>query len=107
MRHGGRIILIAAERVIVSTGGVSQPMPFPGVDRPGVYAARGLLALHEECNLRWATDRGAALPQHDPDNAGEWLTQWIEDGVLASAAEAGMCLPQMGVYEIADQVDNA
>jgi len=78
------------------------------------FAALGLpfiaappVGAHEECNLRWATDRGAALPQHDPDNAGEWLTQWIEDGVLASAAEAGMCLPQMGLYEIAEQADAA
>ena len=39
--------------------------------------------------------------------AGDWLLQWVEDGVLASAAEAGMCLPQMGLYEIADQVENA
>jgi UDP-N-acetylglucosamine:LPS N-acetylglucosamine transferase len=78
------------------------------------FAALGLpfiaappVGAHEECNLRWATDRGAALPQHDPTAAGEWLSQWIEDGVLASAAEAGMCLPQMGLYEIADLADAA
>jgi UDP-N-acetylglucosamine:LPS N-acetylglucosamine transferase len=78
------------------------------------FAALGLpfiaappVGEHEVRNLRWATDRGAALPQHDPENAGQWLQEWVEDGVLASAAEAGMCLPQMGVYEIADQVDNA
>ena len=47
------------------------------------------------------------LPQHSPAVAGDWLLQWVEDGVLASAAEAGMCLPQMGLYEIADQVENA
>jgi sarcosine oxidase subunit alpha len=52
VRRGGRLLLISAERVIVATGGVSQPLPFPGVDRPGVYAARGLLALHEQCNVR-------------------------------------------------------
>ncbi|TMA45965.1 MAG: hypothetical protein E6J82_00960 [Deltaproteobacteria bacterium] len=78
------------------------------------FAALGLpfiaappVGEHEARNLRWATDRGAALPQHDPTLAGQWLQEWVEDGVLASAAEAGMCLPQMGVYEIADQVDNA
>jgi len=52
VRHAGRLVLIVAERVIVATGGVSQPLLFPGVDRPGVYAARGLLTLHEECNFR-------------------------------------------------------
>src|SRR5438067_4801990 len=78
------------------------------------FAALGLpfiaappVGAHETCNLRWATDRGAALPQHDPAVAGDWLLEWVEDGVLASAAEAGICLPQMGVYEITDQVDNA
>jgi sarcosine oxidase subunit alpha len=45
VRQGGRLLAVAAERVIVATGGVSQPLPFPGVDRPGVYAARGLIAL--------------------------------------------------------------
>jgi sarcosine oxidase subunit alpha len=45
VRHRERLMAIAAQRVIVATGGVSQPLPFPGVDRPGVYAARGLLAL--------------------------------------------------------------
>lgn len=45
VRHRGRLLAIAAERVIVATGGASQPLPFPGADRPGVYAARGLLGL--------------------------------------------------------------
>jgi UDP-N-acetylglucosamine:LPS N-acetylglucosamine transferase len=78
------------------------------------FAALGLpfiaappVGAHEMYNLRWATDRGAALPQHDPAVAGDWLLEWLEDGVLASAAEAGMCLPQMGLYDIVDQVQNA
>jgi thioredoxin reductase len=45
VRQEGRIVAVIAERVIVATGGASQPLPFPGVDRPGVYAARGLVAL--------------------------------------------------------------
>jgi hypothetical protein len=45
VRHRGRLLAIAAERVIVATGGASQPLPFPGADRPGLYAARGLLGL--------------------------------------------------------------
>ena len=45
VRLRDRILAIVAGRAIVATGGVSQPLPFPGVDRPGVYAARGLLGL--------------------------------------------------------------
>ncbi len=45
VRGRDRVTLLAAERVIVATGGASQPLPFAGVDRPGVYAARGLLGL--------------------------------------------------------------
>jgi hypothetical protein len=71
------------------------------------FIAAPPVGAHETYNLRWATDRGAALPQHDPAVAGDWLLEWLEDGVLASAAEAGMCLPQMGLYEIVDQVENA
>src|SRR6266850_562456 len=45
VRQRDRVLALLAERVIVATGGVSQPLTFPGVDRPGVYAARGLLGL--------------------------------------------------------------
>ncbi|MCA1828098.1 MAG: (2Fe-2S)-binding protein [Myxococcales bacterium] len=45
VRAGPRLVGVVAERVIVATGGASQPLPFPGCDRPGVYAARGLLGL--------------------------------------------------------------
>ena len=45
VRRRDRLLAIVAERVVIATGGVSQPVPFPGVDRPGVYAARGLLTL--------------------------------------------------------------
>ena len=76
------------------------------------YAALGLpiicappVGVHESWNLRWAQDRGAALPQHEPALAGGWLTEWCEDGVLASAAWAGFTrLPSQGVYEIASAV---
>jgi len=78
---------------------------FAGLGLP--FIAAPPVGAHEERNLRWATDRGAALLQHDPETAGQWLLEWVEDGVLASAAEAGMCLPQTGVYDIADQVDSA
>jgi len=44
-RRPAAVVAVVADAVVVATGGVSQPLPFPGVDRPGVYAARGLLAL--------------------------------------------------------------
>jgi sarcosine oxidase subunit alpha len=54
VRHRDRLSAVVAERVIVATGGVSQPLPFPGVDRPGVYAARGLLALSARVGVKLA-----------------------------------------------------
>ena len=45
VRLRDRVLALAARQVIVATGGVSQPLAFPGIDRPGVYAARGLIAL--------------------------------------------------------------
>src|SRR5207244_1005095 len=42
VRTGSRLLGIVAERVVVATGGASQPLPFPGCGRPGVSAARGL-----------------------------------------------------------------
>ena len=79
------------------------------------FAALGLpliaappVGVHEQWNLRWAADRGAALPQHDPELCGEWLLEWLEDGVLAAAAQAGRDrLPSDGLYAIARQMQGA
>ena len=78
------------------------------------FAALGLpfiaappVGMHELANLRWAADRGAALEQRDPAAAGEWLSAWVKEGVLANAAEAGIRLPRMGLYEIADAIARA
>ena len=77
---------------------------FAGLGLPFISAPP--VGVHEGWNLRWATDRGAALPQHDPAVAGEWLQEWIEDGVLAGAAWAGFTrLPQLGLYQIAEELD--
>jgi hypothetical protein len=63
------------------------------------------VGVHEERNLRWAVEQGAALPQADPDRAGEWLPRWIEDGTLARAAWNGYRrLPALGLYEILDDL---
>jgi hypothetical protein len=76
------------------------------------FAALGLpviaappVGVHEERNLRWAAEQGAALPQADPDRAGEWLPRWIEEGTLARAAWNGYRrLPALGLYEILDDL---
>ena len=63
------------------------------------------MGVHEAWNLRWANDRGAALPQHEAATAGEWLLEWLDDGVLGGAALCGhLRLPQLGLYEICEQV---
>jgi hypothetical protein len=78
---------------------------FAGLGLPFISAPP--VGVHEAWNLRWAGDRGAALAQHDPQYAGEWLMEWLEDGVLASAALGGYWhLPQLGLYEIAEAVSN-
>jgi len=42
-----------------------------------------------------------------PASAGEWLIEWLEDGVLAGAALNGYSrLPQLGLYEICEAVTN-
>jgi sarcosine oxidase subunit alpha len=51
VRQGDRLTALRAERVIVATGGAPQPLPFAGVDRPGVYAARGLVQLARSCGV--------------------------------------------------------
>lgn len=52
LRLEERLVVVVAERVVLANGGASQPLPFAGVDRPGVHAARGLLALHAQCGVR-------------------------------------------------------
>jgi sarcosine oxidase, subunit alpha len=51
IRHQDRLLAVRARRVIAATGGISQPLPFAGNDRPGVYAARGLLELQRRCGV--------------------------------------------------------
>ncbi|MFL5378017.1 MAG: 2Fe-2S iron-sulfur cluster-binding protein [Myxococcales bacterium] len=52
VRRRSSLIAVVAERVVVASGGISQPLPFAGVDRPGVYAARGLLDLFRTTGVR-------------------------------------------------------
>jgi hypothetical protein len=79
---------------------------FAGLGLPFISAPP--VGVHENWNLRWASDRGAGLMQHDPASAGEWLVEWLEDGVLAGAALNGYSrLPQLGLYEICEAVVEA
>jgi hypothetical protein len=76
------------------------------------FAALGLpliaaspIGMHEQRNLRWALDAGAALPQRDPRSAADWLLGSLDDGTLAMAAWNGYReLPKLGLYEIVDTV---
>ena len=76
------------------------------------YAALGLplvcswpVGVHEGYNRRWAVESGAGLKQRDPRHAGEWLSEWLEDGTLAGAAWSGFRrLPKHGLYNILDAV---
>lgn len=77
------------------------------------YAALGIpllfsdpVGVHEKYNKRWAMEAGAGLAQRDLEHAGDWLAEWLEDGVLAAAAWAGFNrLPNQGLYRILDAVE--
>jgi hypothetical protein len=79
--------------------------------KPGEVTFFGALGLplvltppvgsHESYNGRWARESGVGLLQRDPRRAGDWLREWLEDGVLAAAAWAGYTrLPRRGLYRI-------
>jgi hypothetical protein len=63
------------------------------------------VGVHEAYNRRWACERGAGLRMGNPRHAGEWLLEWLDEGVLASAALAGFLnLPSGGTLRIRDVV---
>ena len=72
------------------------------------YSALGIpivmappIGSHEVKNMRWLTDKGAALPQYTPALALEWLTDMLRDGVLAEKAFSGFVKNRtLGVYKI-------
>jgi hypothetical protein len=77
------------------------------------YAALGLPLLlsrpvgsHERYNRRWLLEQGAALRQHDPRYAWEWISEWLGDGTLAGVAWSGfMRLPKEGTYRIREVIE--
>ena len=65
------------------------------------------VGVHESYNRRWARERGAGLKQRDARAAGQWLSEWLEEGVLASAAWSGaMNLPASGTFRIVAAVSS-
>jgi hypothetical protein len=76
------------------------------------YAALGIplvlappVGVHERYNRRWARESGAGLKQRDDTFAAEWISDWLADGLLASAAWAGyMRLPKFGLYRVLEAI---
>jgi len=72
------------------------------------YSALGLpivmsppIGSQESKNQRWLMDKGCALPQYTPKLALEWLTDMLNDGVLAEKALSGFIKNRkLGVYKI-------
>jgi hypothetical protein len=59
------------------------------------------LGSQEGKNMRWLMDKGAALPQYTPSLALEWLSDMLNDGVLAEKAFSGFVKNRtLGVYKV-------
>lgn len=76
------------------------------------YAALGIpiviskpVGAHERFNRKWLRQCGAGLKQGNPRHAAHWLTEWLEDGVLAGAAWSAFTrLPKDGTHRIVDRL---
>jgi hypothetical protein len=63
------------------------------------------VGAHERFNRRWAIQRGAGLKQYSPGTAGQWLHEWLQEGILAGAAWSGFRrLPRRGTANILEVV---
>lgn len=96
VRHQGRLLAVRARRVVLATGGTPQPLPFAGVDRPGVYAARGLLELFKRTGVR-VGDKLAVVGEgpelvraaHALRAAGYGLAAVVDSGHAGPAGSGG------------------
>jgi len=78
------------------------------------YGALGLalvlappVGVHEVLNRRWAMERGAALKQEAAHAAGQWILDWLDEGLLAGAAWNGFHrLPREGTSRILELAAN-
>ncbi len=79
---------------------------YAGLGIPIIFSSP--VGTHEQFNRRWAREEGAGLKQRDVKHAGEWLKDWLQDGILASAAWNGFTrLPTFGLYQVLEQVSKA
>jgi len=63
------------------------------------------VGIHERYNRRWALENGACLEPRNLHCAGDWITEWLNDGTLAAAAWTGFVrLPKLGLYRILEEV---
>ncbi len=63
------------------------------------------VGAHERFNRRWAIQRGAGVKQYSPGAAGQWLREWLEEGILAGAAWNGYRrLPRRGTANVLEVV---
>jgi hypothetical protein len=76
------------------------------------YAALGIpfilsepLGPHEMYNRTWLIEGGGAMDQRCPSSAEDWLTEWLNEGVLAKLAWASFVnLPKLGTCQIAEKI---
>ena len=79
---------------------------FAGLGLPIIFSSP--VGTHEHFNRRWAREEGAGLKQRDVKHAGEWLKDWLQDGVLASTAWNGFTrMPTFGLYQVLEQLSKA
>lgn len=79
---------------------------FAGLGIPIIFSSP--VGTHEHFNRRWAREEGAGLKQRDVKHAGEWLKDWLQDGVLASTAWNGFTrMPTFGLYQVLEQLSKA
>jgi hypothetical protein len=72
------------------------------------YAGLGLpiiicppIGAHEYCNQDWLMKMGSGFPQEKVTFTDEWLSDWLDQGILAEAAFEGfMEAPKLGTYNV-------
>lgn len=82
----GRLRLVRPARIVVANGGTAQPPPLEDGDRPGVFAARGLLAALAEHGV--VPGRAAVVLGEGPEAAAA-AERLRAAGVEVLAAPAG------------------
>jgi hypothetical protein len=59
------------------------------------------IGSQEKMNMHWVQQMGAGMPQEDVRYTTEWITDWLDDGILAEAAIEGFVeAPIHGTFNI-------